>query len=190
MAFMSYVVLVVAWGAIAFRINRNQQLLRNLEKLPPDDRLPALQLEVNGVQLRSGISPEQWIRSRIHQYLFLGFAALCLVGVLLFIISGSVEPWKPHPGLREVYIHYGNNRGQAATLQRNLIAKHVSVPGLIPVPSNTSQDIRYANDRDMPIAVDLQGYLMRDEGIDIPNLINLRDKGVPGVPGRVEIWLK
>jgi hypothetical protein len=59
--------------ATVWRVSRNKQILANLQKLPREDRLPTLELEMGGVRLAKGISPEQWVRSRIHRYYFFAF---------------------------------------------------------------------------------------------------------------------
>lgn len=87
LAFAAYLAAIVAWVVIAWRVNRNKQLLRNLDKLPERSRLEALRMEMGAVRLKSGLSPEQWIRSRIHLYYFMGFAILALVGTALFTVS-------------------------------------------------------------------------------------------------------
>jgi hypothetical protein len=87
LAFTAYLAAIAAWMVIAWRVNRNKQLLRNLDKLPERSRLEALRMEMGAVRLKSGLSPEQWIRSRIHLYYFLGFAILALVGTALFTVS-------------------------------------------------------------------------------------------------------
>ena len=37
-AFTSYVLLIVAWVIVVFRVKRNKQLLDNLQKLPEQDQ--------------------------------------------------------------------------------------------------------------------------------------------------------
>lgn len=87
LAFVAYLAAVIAWAGIAWRVNRNRQLLQHLDKLPEKARLEALRMEMGAVRLKSGLSPEQWIRSRIHLYTFLGFAILALIAVILFTVS-------------------------------------------------------------------------------------------------------
>jgi predicted lysophospholipase L1 biosynthesis ABC-type transport system permease subunit len=69
----------------------DSNLLRNLQKLPPRDRLKALQAEMGAVQLASGLSPEQWLRSKVHLYYFLGFAVLFLSFVILFVVAATSQ---------------------------------------------------------------------------------------------------
>lgn len=87
LAFTAYIALVIAWLIVALKVNRSRELLQNLEKLPEKDRLTAFKLEIHGVQLRSGISPEQWITSNIHKYVFIAFLALCSVIVIIFSLT-------------------------------------------------------------------------------------------------------
>lgn len=98
-AFASYVILVVAWVVVAFRVKRNKALLKNLQKLPEHDRLNALRLEMHGVELKEGISPEQWIRSKTHNYIFLGFMAICFVIVIIgvVLIKQQKSDLSPYP---------------------------------------------------------------------------------------------
>jgi hypothetical protein len=42
---------------------------------------------MGAVRLRGGLTPDQWIKSRIHLYYFLGFALLCVVAVIIFAIA-------------------------------------------------------------------------------------------------------
>ena len=81
--FGAYALVVLAYVVVAWRVARNKNLLANIEKLPPNDRLSALEIETGGVRLASGISPEQWVQSRIHKYYLLGFLATCAVVVAI-----------------------------------------------------------------------------------------------------------
>ena len=86
-AFAAYVLVVAAWVVIALRLKRNRQLLDHIEKLPQADRLKALQLEMGAVQVRSGLTADQWLRSRVHLYYFLGFCVGCVAAVVVFAIA-------------------------------------------------------------------------------------------------------
>src|SRR5437867_5917658 len=85
-ALVAYLAVLVGWLVIALKVNRNKQLLAHIDKLPSKDRLSALQLEMGAVTIKEGMTPEQWIRTRVHNYLFLGFAILCLAGVVVFVV--------------------------------------------------------------------------------------------------------
>ena len=86
MAFVAYIVATIAWLLLRQRVERNKGLLSKIDKLPEKDRLDALRAEMGSVKV-SGLSAEQWIRSRIHLYYFLSFATLCLLISVLFAIS-------------------------------------------------------------------------------------------------------
>jgi hypothetical protein len=87
LAFVSYIVAVIACVLIRIRVGRNKNLLKRLKDLPASDRLAALEAEMGVIPLTKGLSPEQWIRSRINLYYFLGFLVFCGVFVILFAIS-------------------------------------------------------------------------------------------------------
>ena len=86
-ALLVYLVIVIAWVVIAWRVTRNKNLLRSLDKLPDHDRLKALQSEMGVVELESGLNPEQWLRSKLHFYYFLAFAIVFLSFVILFVVG-------------------------------------------------------------------------------------------------------
>lgn len=90
-ALLAYLVVILAWVVIAWRVNRHKNLLVNLEKLPPHDRLKALQDEMGMVEVASGLSPEQWIRSKVHLYYFLAFAVVFLSFVILFVVGAASQ---------------------------------------------------------------------------------------------------
>jgi hypothetical protein len=43
------------------------------------------------IEVAAGLTPEQWLRSRIHSYYFWGFAILCLVVVIIFTVAATTE---------------------------------------------------------------------------------------------------
>ena len=87
LALAAYLAAIVAWLVIALKVKRNRQLLEHLEKLPPKDRIKAFSLEVQGVTLNSGITPDQWLKSKIHQYFFISFLTICAVFVIVFSMT-------------------------------------------------------------------------------------------------------
>lgn len=86
-AIIGYVIVVICWTTLAYKAQRNSKLLSNLEKLPQENRLEALRLEMGSIELKEGLSPEQWIRHRQHLYYFFAFLAACLMLLLLFAIA-------------------------------------------------------------------------------------------------------
>ena len=87
LALVAYIVVIIAWVLIAWRVKRNKNLLSHLDKLPDSDRLQALQSEMGNISLKEGLSADQYLKSRIHFYYFLGFAILCLMTVIIFVVS-------------------------------------------------------------------------------------------------------
>jgi hypothetical protein len=75
-----------------------RQLLSKIAKIPAGQRLEALRLEMGGVELKERLSPEQWLRNRIRIYWLLAFLALCVVGVVVFVIA-RVEATKSQVNL-------------------------------------------------------------------------------------------
>jgi hypothetical protein len=86
-ALIAYVCAIVAYVVVAWRVSRNKTLLEHLKSLPPADRFPALQVEMGGVHLASGISPEQWLRSRITRYYFLAYVIAALLIALVLSLA-------------------------------------------------------------------------------------------------------
>lgn len=87
LAFVAYLLVVIAWLLVALKVRRNKQLLSRLEKLPEKDRLKALELEMGSPRLRAGLTPKQWLRHKIYTYYFLAFVTACTLVFLLFAIS-------------------------------------------------------------------------------------------------------
>jgi hypothetical protein len=87
LALIAYGLAVLAYIVTIWRVTRNRNLLQNLQRLPAKDRLSALEIEMGGVRLAAGISPEQWLRSKIHRYYFLSFIVTCVAGILVFIVA-------------------------------------------------------------------------------------------------------
>jgi hypothetical protein len=86
----AYALAICAYVITVWRVARNKNLLDNLQKLPSKDRLSALEIETGGVRLAAGISPEQWVRSRIHKYYLFAFLATCAVAVAI----AALAAWK------------------------------------------------------------------------------------------------
>src|SRR5262245_1101038 len=87
LAFAGYAIVILAWLLIAWRVQRNRQLLQFLEKLPTGNRLSALEQEMGSVPVPRGLPPEQWLKARAQQYLFSGFALICLLVLALVGVS-------------------------------------------------------------------------------------------------------
>jgi hypothetical protein len=92
LAFVAYICAITAWVILRWRVDRNKNLLDKLDGLPEKDRLPAIEREIGTIKLKEGLSPEQYLLSRVHLYYFLGFIVLCGVVVILFAISSYRTP--------------------------------------------------------------------------------------------------
>ena len=94
-AFVGYALLLACWLIVVVRANRTREVLANIQHMPAKERLEAFKLQVQGVQLASGISPEQWLRARVHQYFlvaFLASLAAIIIVVTLAIVQASSKP--------------------------------------------------------------------------------------------------
>lgn len=121
LAFMAYVLVIVSATIIALKTKRNQQLLANLEKLPAEDRLKALELEMESVRVPPNLTPEQWLQSRTQRYYFIGFAIVCLT-ILLIVTLAIVTREKKNPGSVDVSI-------------TPYVAPHEEAPAAAPAPA-------------------------------------------------------
>lgn len=77
LALIAYLATLVAWVIIAYRVNRFRELMSRIELLPEKDRLPAIKAEMGSVDVPRGLSGEQYLRKRIHTFIFVGFLVLC-----------------------------------------------------------------------------------------------------------------
>ena len=89
LALIGYLAVVLAWLIIGLQSRKSKALFSKVKDLPEGDRLKALELEYRSTP-KAGLSAEQWMRSRVHLYIFSGFAitcflvlALCLAAVFL-----------------------------------------------------------------------------------------------------------
>jgi hypothetical protein len=86
-ALAAYAILIAAWGITGWRVNRNNNLLFHLEKIPRNQRLAALESEMRGVRLAGGLSPEQWLRYRRNKDILTAFLATLLALAAIFALS-------------------------------------------------------------------------------------------------------
>lgn len=93
LALVAYLITVVSWVVISFRVRRNKQLLAHIKDFPERDRAQVFRDEIGSVKLKEGLSPEQYLRSKIHQYYFYGFAILALVAVIIIITAVLTVGW-------------------------------------------------------------------------------------------------
>jgi hypothetical protein len=121
-ALAGYIVAILAYVVVAWRVERNKNLLHHLQRLPKEDRFRALQVEMGSVFLREGISPEQWVQSRIHKYYLIAFmfvvGAIMAVFIILFVNLRSelqivgVAPIEGVDNFNAMYDDPSGDRGQ------------------------------------------------------------------------------
>jgi hypothetical protein len=81
-----YLVAALVTCLIVFRWNRLRLITKALAKVPAGDRAALLAREY-GVTPRSGLSAEQWIRARKHQYATVLIVALILAAAVVCIVA-------------------------------------------------------------------------------------------------------
>ena len=90
LALIAYLSAVIAWVLVALKTTRMKSLLKHLADIPRADRLEAIKAEMGAVNLREGLSPEQWLQSKVHIYYFSGFLTLCLAVVVVLLVAAYV----------------------------------------------------------------------------------------------------
>src|SRR5687768_11495466 len=95
LAFGAYAIALGVWAFIAWRTMRNRALLTHLQKLPKGDRLAALKAEMGHVELKEGLSPEQWLKSRMQSYILVAFAILSVTIVVVVGMAFAQKPKRP-----------------------------------------------------------------------------------------------
>jgi hypothetical protein len=84
---IAYAIAVAAWTAIAWRVQRHKILLTHIRALPPNDRLPAIRAEMGLPSLANDLTAEQYLRSRIHTFLFVGYLFTGAVVVIVLVVA-------------------------------------------------------------------------------------------------------
>jgi hypothetical protein len=83
LALVAYLATVGAWTLIAWRVRRHSILVANIDKFPAADRKAVIGAELGHVDVPEGLSAEQFLRARIHGYVFMGWIALCITTVVV-----------------------------------------------------------------------------------------------------------
>jgi len=86
LALVGYIGILASWLAFVLQDKKSGQIIRALKELPEDQRLEALRLSYKTVP-RSGISADQWLRSKRYVYLLAALLVTCFV--VLAIVAGS-----------------------------------------------------------------------------------------------------
>jgi hypothetical protein len=126
---VAYALAIAAGVVVALRVQRNRHLLANLEKLPPDQRLRALELEMHGgSRLARGLRPEQFLRARLHTYYVVAFAVVCTTAVVLFVLA-RVTPREETTGAVAATVQPRQNAAVAPTAAEDPVPRADSSSG-------------------------------------------------------------
>jgi hypothetical protein len=87
-ALAAYAIVCISWVIVSIRVIRDKNLLKHIEKFPLRERPEVWRTQLAGLPLREGLSPEQFLRSRIHSYLFWAFLIACAAVVTVCVIAG------------------------------------------------------------------------------------------------------
>jgi hypothetical protein len=93
-ALIAYLTVAILSAINLWRVRRNKNLLKHLEKIPAAQRGTVLIAEMGTAYLSRGLSPEQWLRSKIHTYVALIIALFCICAVVITSIAilNTFEP--------------------------------------------------------------------------------------------------
>ena len=95
-AFAAYIAVVAAWVYTSVARHRLGKIARLLKDLPLDQRAEVILKEYSALP-RSGLSAEQWIKSRQHLLLFIGFLSLVICLTIILVIALGL-PQRPGDG--------------------------------------------------------------------------------------------
>lgn len=88
LALVAYLAAIGSWTVIAWRVKRFKLLMARLPDFPLEDRRAVVEAEIGRIPLRAGLTPEQYLRSRIHLYFLLGFIAVLATIVIVLAMAG------------------------------------------------------------------------------------------------------
>lgn len=88
LALVAFLATVLAWVAVAYRVNRFRELMKALPLLKEDDRLKAIRDEIGAVDVPHGLTGEQYLRKRKDTFVFGGFLVLCGTVVIVIVTAG------------------------------------------------------------------------------------------------------
>lgn len=86
-ALISYLIVVLTWAVLAFRIQRFSKLMEHIESLPERERARALRNEMGVPNSEKGITGEQWLAQKRITYFFLALIASIVAAVVVFAIT-------------------------------------------------------------------------------------------------------
>jgi hypothetical protein len=87
LAFVAYIFTIASWTALSWRVTRYRSMLKQLPLLPENDRLKAMKMELGFIDVPKNLTPADFLRSRIHTFLFAGFCILCLCALAITALA-------------------------------------------------------------------------------------------------------
>lgn len=86
LAFVGYVLTLVAWVYAVFRSRRLKLILARLPDIPETDRAKTIQLELGEV-LPANITAEEWLRGKRQKYFFVAFVLLLVTFISIVAVA-------------------------------------------------------------------------------------------------------
>lgn len=90
-AFAAYIALICAWVYVVVAQYRLKRISKIIAEVPAEQRAALLAKEYH-VLPRSGLSADQWIRSRKHTLFFFAFLSILVAIVVVVVIALTVNP--------------------------------------------------------------------------------------------------
>ena len=84
LALVAYGIAVGALVAVAWSVTRQRNILKKLKTIPESRREQALRIAM-GPTLKGGMTASEWIRARIHLYIFLAFMISCFIAIVILL---------------------------------------------------------------------------------------------------------
>src|ERR1700741_1220338 len=95
-AIVAFVLVVGAFLWTGMRIRMHRGLQTMIAAIPENQRLKAIEAHLGHVRMKSGLSPEEFLRSRIHAYVLWAFmATLAAVVVVVALVVKEMSNPKP-----------------------------------------------------------------------------------------------
>ena len=85
LAFLAYIAALIAWVVIGLNTNRLRVIMPHISSLPKKDQIAAIHAAIGYVAIPTGLTGEEYLRRRIHTFVFSAFMAL--IAVIAFIIG-------------------------------------------------------------------------------------------------------
>jgi len=154
---IAFVCVVSCFAVIAWRVIRNNQLLKHIEKFPEKDRARVFEAEIGSIRLPKGLTPEQWLRNRLSLYYLTALVLLCVTVLLIVVVvvkSGGEGAEPPHVVIdRPPGGHRIDEKGRVSrTTESEGLSGEPDQPGGGPGdwPEDRKLSFTYAREKDVP----------------------------------------